>query len=125
MPATKVCRAIGVSDQTYYRWKKRYGCLGISEIRRSSSSRRRTASSSTWWRISARQADAAECAAKKLSKPERRRELVGTWSDGMDPADHSNLDQFSSAISTADGSRADFPTFPFGKRARWRTREIN
>jgi putative transposase len=23
-----------MSDQTYYRWKKRYGGLGISEIRR-------------------------------------------------------------------------------------------
>ena len=33
-PVTEVCRAMGVSDQTYYRWKKRYGGLGIAEIRR-------------------------------------------------------------------------------------------
>ena len=27
-PVTEVCRAMGVSDQTYYRWKKRYGGSG-------------------------------------------------------------------------------------------------
>jgi len=25
---TEVCRAMGVSEQTYYRWKKQYGGLG-------------------------------------------------------------------------------------------------
>ncbi|HVB57230.1 MAG TPA: IS3 family transposase [Candidatus Acidoferrales bacterium] len=31
---TEVCRAMGVSEQTYYRWKKQYGGLGVQEIRR-------------------------------------------------------------------------------------------
>jgi len=31
---TKVCRAMGVSEQTYYRWKKQYGGLGVQQIRR-------------------------------------------------------------------------------------------
>ena len=33
-PVTEVCRAMGVSEQTYYRWKKSYGGLGVQEIRR-------------------------------------------------------------------------------------------
>jgi putative transposase len=33
-PVTGVCRAMGVTEQTYYRWKKQYGGLGVHEIRR-------------------------------------------------------------------------------------------
>ena len=33
-PATQVCREMGVSEQTFYRWKRKYGGLGISELRR-------------------------------------------------------------------------------------------
>ena len=33
-PVTEVCRAMGISEQTYYLWKKRYGGLGVHEIRR-------------------------------------------------------------------------------------------
>lgn len=29
-----VCREIGVSENTYYRWKSRYGGMGVSEARR-------------------------------------------------------------------------------------------
>jgi putative transposase len=29
-----VCRKMGVSEPTFYRWKKRYGGLGVSEVRR-------------------------------------------------------------------------------------------
>lgn len=31
---SEVCRAMGVREQTYYRWKKQYGGLGVQEIRR-------------------------------------------------------------------------------------------
>jgi len=30
----KVVRKHGISDQTYYRWKRKYGGLGVSEIQR-------------------------------------------------------------------------------------------
>lgn len=30
----EVCRKMGVSEQTFYRWKKRYGGLMPSEVRR-------------------------------------------------------------------------------------------
>ena len=29
-----VCRQLGVSEQTYYRWKNQYAGLGVSELRR-------------------------------------------------------------------------------------------
>jgi len=30
----EVCRKMGLSEQTYFRWKKKYGGLGVSELRR-------------------------------------------------------------------------------------------
>lgn len=30
----EVCRKIGISEPTFYNWKKKYGGLGISELRR-------------------------------------------------------------------------------------------
>jgi len=30
----EVCRKMGVAEQTYFRWKKKYGGLGVSELRR-------------------------------------------------------------------------------------------
>jgi putative transposase len=32
--ATEVCRKMGVSEQTFYRWKKRYAGMGLAELRR-------------------------------------------------------------------------------------------
>ncbi len=32
--ATDVCRKMGVSEQTFYRWKKKYAGMGIAELRR-------------------------------------------------------------------------------------------
>jgi putative transposase len=29
-----VCRQVGISDATFYIWKKKYGSLGVSELRR-------------------------------------------------------------------------------------------
>ena len=33
-PVTDVVRKMGVSEATFYRWKKKYSGLGVSEIRR-------------------------------------------------------------------------------------------
>ncbi len=30
----EICRKMGLSEATYYNWKKKYGGLGISELRR-------------------------------------------------------------------------------------------
>jgi transposase-like protein len=47
---TEICRAIGISEQTYYRWKKQYGGLVCGRFDGLNCSRRRTASSSSWSR---------------------------------------------------------------------------
>ncbi len=33
-PVAEVLRRIGISEQTFYRWKKLYGGLGVGELRR-------------------------------------------------------------------------------------------
>ena len=33
-PVGDLCRQLGVSDATFYAWKKRYAQLGVSELRR-------------------------------------------------------------------------------------------
>jgi putative transposase len=32
-PVEEICRKMGVAEATYFRWKKKYGGLGISELR--------------------------------------------------------------------------------------------
>ena len=32
-PVAKVCRKLGVSEQTYYRWRKEYGGLRVDQAR--------------------------------------------------------------------------------------------
>ncbi len=34
IPVEEVCRKMGISDATFYNWKKKYGGLGPSELRR-------------------------------------------------------------------------------------------
>jgi putative transposase len=33
-PVAEVCRKMGIAEQTFFRWKKKYGGLGVSELRR-------------------------------------------------------------------------------------------
>ena len=33
-PVAEVLRKMGITEQTYYNWKKKYGGLGLSELRR-------------------------------------------------------------------------------------------
>ncbi len=32
-PVVEVCRKLQVTEQTFYRWKRKYGGLGVSELR--------------------------------------------------------------------------------------------
>ncbi len=32
-PVEEICRKLGVSQATFFRWKKRFGSLGVPEIR--------------------------------------------------------------------------------------------
>ena len=29
----EICRKLGVSEQTFYRWKKKFGSMGVTEVR--------------------------------------------------------------------------------------------
>ncbi len=33
-PVTEIIRKLAVSEQTFYRWKKKYAGLGVAEVRR-------------------------------------------------------------------------------------------
>ena len=33
-PVPEVCRKMGISEQTFYRWKKKYMGMGVAEVRR-------------------------------------------------------------------------------------------
>ena len=34
VPVAEICRKVGITEQTFYRWKKKYGSLGVPELRR-------------------------------------------------------------------------------------------
>lgn len=33
-PVLEVCRKLGVTEQTFYRWKRKFAGLGVAELRR-------------------------------------------------------------------------------------------
>ena len=33
-PIAEVCRKMGVSEQTYFRWKRKFAGMGVAEVRR-------------------------------------------------------------------------------------------
>jgi putative transposase len=33
-PVTEVCRKMGVSEQSFYRWKRKYEGMGVAELKR-------------------------------------------------------------------------------------------
>ena len=34
LKVTEICRQHGISEQTFYRWKSKYGGMSVSEVRR-------------------------------------------------------------------------------------------
>ena len=33
-PVLEVCRKLGITEQTFYRWKKKFAGMGVAEVRR-------------------------------------------------------------------------------------------
>jgi putative transposase len=33
-PVPEVCRKLGISEQTFYRWKRKFAGMGVAELRR-------------------------------------------------------------------------------------------
>uniref|UniRef100_UPI003857C503 transposase n=1 Tax=Chromobacterium rhizoryzae TaxID=1778675 RepID=UPI003857C503 len=48
MTVAEVCRKMGVSETTFCNWKKKYGGLGVSELRRLNQLKEETPGSSVW-----------------------------------------------------------------------------
>ena len=48
IPAAEICRRAGISQATYFNWKKKYDGLLPTEMKRLSSLRTRTASCGSW-----------------------------------------------------------------------------
>lgn len=34
IPVPEVCRKMGIAEQTFYRWKKKYAGMGVPEVRK-------------------------------------------------------------------------------------------
>ena len=76
-----LCRQLGVSDATFYIWKKKYAHLGVSELRRLRQVEEENADSNDWWRISRSTSICCRSPAKKSLKPASRRELAHWFRD--------------------------------------------
>ncbi len=33
-PVTEICRKLGIAEQTFYRWKRKFAGMGVAELRR-------------------------------------------------------------------------------------------
>ena len=64
----EICRKLGVSEQTFYRWKKKYSEWGYRNCESCDSCERRTESSSCWWRISSWTSISCRRCSQKRSK---------------------------------------------------------
>ena len=47
-PVAEVCRKVGITEQTFYRWKSKYSGMLPSNMKKSSSSKKKTASKNNW-----------------------------------------------------------------------------
>ena len=79
VPVSDACRKLGITEQTFYRWKKKYAGMGVAELRRL----RQLEDENR--RLKALVADLTldkhmlqEVVGKKAVKPAKRRELVGS-----------------------------------------------
>ena len=72
----EVCRKAGISIQTYYRWRKKYGGLMPSEMKRLPARGGEREGEEAGGRPLARQGDAAGRRQTKDIKPARARQLV-------------------------------------------------
>ena len=48
MPVADLIRQVGISEQTFYRWKKQYAGMQSDQVRELNSCRKRTGGSRSW-----------------------------------------------------------------------------
>ena len=76
VPVAELIRKVGISEQTFYRWKKQYVGLEVDQVRQMKQLQEEKSAEAVGGRVEPGQDDAAGCAAKKVVKPSRRRPLV-------------------------------------------------
>ena len=69
MKSEQVCRLHNISAQTYYRWKKKYGGMGLKEARRLRELEQETTALKTLLAAQLLKARALEIALEKTSEP--------------------------------------------------------
>ena len=67
----EVCRKMGISEMTFYRWKRKYGGLGAPSLE--AARRGEPAAQAPGGGPDARQTDAPGCPLKKILKPAQKR----------------------------------------------------
>jgi putative transposase len=72
----EVCRGLGISEQSYYRWRSEYGGLKLEQVRRMKDLEKENGRLKKGSRADAGQADSQRGARGKLLSPERRRQCV-------------------------------------------------
>ena len=76
-PAVEVCRKLGVSEQTFYRWKRQFAGMGVVELRRLRQVEEENRKLKQLVAdLTLGQAHAAGGAPKKLVKPAQKRAVV-------------------------------------------------
>ena len=83
-PAVEVCRKLGVSEQTFYRWKRQFAGMGVVELRRLRQVEEENRKLKQLVAdLSLGQAHAAGGAPKKLVKPAQKRAVVRFFRAGF------------------------------------------
>ena len=76
-PVKELCRKLGISEQTFYLWKKKYAGMGVLELKRVKQLGGKPAVEAGGGGPDARQGDAAGRALKKVLGSAVKRERVG------------------------------------------------
>lgn len=77
----EICRKLGISEATFYNWKKKFGGLGPSELRRLRQLEGKCEAEAARGGPEHGQSHAAGCTRKKALKPARRRMLIDELRD--------------------------------------------
>ncbi len=76
VPVVEVCPQVRITEQTFYRWKKRYVGLDIDQVRQLKQLQEENGKLEAGGRAESGQGHAARCAGEKILKSSRRRPVV-------------------------------------------------
>lgn len=111
---SEVSRAIGVKEQTYYRWRRAYGGLKVAKARRLKVLEKENARlhRAVWleWKEAARKADSLFCRGRgSLLQSLLLHRLVGGWRRGSELVDQRRVDHVVLLVDLHRGRLFDQP----------------